>query len=424
MKIAIATAVYFPMINGVAVFSHSLAVGLAKMGHEVMVICPSQKGKGYTRVEDGVKVVYAKSMSVKVYPDQVHDVGEKKLWYKNGFKVSPMPKKTVERALNKFKPDVVHVQVADPIGNAAAGWARRHHVPLVTTEHNQPEVITEPLGVPKILKKPVEGVLSAYFVKRHSKSDLVTMPTMSAIENLVGEKKNFAVQTENEGFSDDFGAEKGARVPVMAVSNGVDLTNFRPGRVKKGIYEKYKIPRDVPVVLYVGRVDPEKKVGMVMEAFRAVLPAIPKAQLVIVGDGVDRARLSKQVKEMKLTKNIRMLGRVVGPDLYELYKLGWVFATASEIETQGIVLIEAAAVGLPLVAVDSGAVDEICIDNVNGFLCAPRDVPAMSSALTKILSDDRLRVRMAKASVKLAREHDFKKTLKKFEKIYKDLTEK
>ena len=68
MKIAIATAVYYPMINGVAVFSHNLAVGLAKRGHEVLVICPSQTGKNYTRTTDGVKVVYLKSVEAKIYP--------------------------------------------------------------------------------------------------------------------------------------------------------------------------------------------------------------------------------------------------------------------------------------------------------------------------------------------------------------------
>ena len=78
MKIVIATAVYYPMINGVAVFSHNLAIGLVRRGHEVMVICPSQTGKNYTRTVDGVKMVYLKSVQAKVYPDQIHSVPEKK----------------------------------------------------------------------------------------------------------------------------------------------------------------------------------------------------------------------------------------------------------------------------------------------------------------------------------------------------------
>ena len=78
MKIAIATAVYYPMTNGVAVFSHNLAVGLAGRGHEVMVICPSQTGKNHTQMIDGVKTVYLKSIQAKVYPDQIHPVPKKR----------------------------------------------------------------------------------------------------------------------------------------------------------------------------------------------------------------------------------------------------------------------------------------------------------------------------------------------------------
>ena len=62
MRIVIATAVYYPMINGVAVFSHNLAVGLAARGFEVAVICPSQTGKSYMRVVDGVQTYYLKSV--------------------------------------------------------------------------------------------------------------------------------------------------------------------------------------------------------------------------------------------------------------------------------------------------------------------------------------------------------------------------
>ena len=94
MRIVIATAVYYPMINGVAVFSHNLAVGLVERGHEVMVICPSQTGKNYTRTVDGVETVYLKSVDVKVYPDQIHATPKKKrllgievphLFYKHSF---------------------------------------------------------------------------------------------------------------------------------------------------------------------------------------------------------------------------------------------------------------------------------------------------------------------------------------------------
>ncbi|MBR5046330.1 glycosyltransferase [Candidatus Saccharibacteria bacterium] len=401
MRIVIATAVYHPMINGVAVFSHNLAMGLARRGNEVLVICPSQNGKNYTEVQDGVKVCYLKSIQVKVYPDQIHATNKRKkwqIWYKHGFRVSVFPKIEVKKILDDFKPDVVHVQVSDPIGLSVVSYARKNGIPVVTTEHNQPEVLTEPLHVPGVVKKPVDALLSAYFANRQSKSDFVTMPTKQAIFRLL----------EGRDF----------KVPVAAVSNGVDLSAFKPGKVAISTYEKYGISPNQPIVLYVGRVDPEKKVGVVIEAFARVHGEVPNALMLVVGDGVDKTRLIAMVKKMKLDDSVKFLGRIVPPELYEIYRMGTVFATASEIETQGIVLIEAAASGLPLIAVDKGAVSEICVTGKNGFLCEPGDVSEIAEAMGKLLTDKKLQKEYAETSIKLAHEHDFEKTLDKFLNIY------
>ena len=415
MKIVIATAVYYPMINGVAVFSHNLAVGLAKRGNEVMVICPSQTGRNYKRTIDGVRTVYLRSVDAKVYPDQIHNVPEKKkflgiklphLVYRHGLRVSVFPQIEVKKALDEFRPDVVHVQVSDPIGLSVVWYARRRGIPVVTTEHNQPDVFTDPLKVPGVVKKPVNYLLTSYFRNRQSKSDFVTMPTEQAIKDLIWSRG------------------KGFPVPVAAVSNGVDLADFKPGEASAEIYHKYSLPNDRPVVLYVGRVDPEKKVGAVIDAFKEAHKKVPKALLVVVGDVVDKVRLMQKTKKMGLGDDVKFLGRVLPPDLYELYKIGDAFATASEIETQGIVLIEAAACGLPLIAVNKGAVSEVCRDGENGYLCQPGNVTEISEAMVRILSDSSLRTRFSENSIKIASEHDFEKTLDKFENIYKRVIDK
>ena len=367
-----------------------------------MVICPSQEKHSHEEVIDDVRVMYLKSVDVKVYPDQIHAVPKKKkvlgmtmprLFYKDGFKVSVFPKNEVQNALDDFKPDVVHVQVSDPIGLSVVSYAKKNNIPVVTTEHNQPEVLTDPLKIPKFMKKPTNYLLASYFRNRQSKSDFVTMPTEQAIRWLLAQHK--------------------FNVPIAAVSNGVDLSHFKPGKVKDEIYKKYGIDSEKLTVLYVGRVDPEKKVGLVVEAF--LRTNIPNAQLVVVGDGVDRLRLEKKYAG---EKNILFLGRILAPDLYELYKVGDVFATASEIETQGIVLIEAAACGLPLIAVDKGAVSEVCLDEENGYLCEPGSVAEISAAMLKILSDEKLREKFSKKSLEIAKEHDFEKTMDKFINIY------
>ena len=78
MKIAIVSAVYYPMINGVAVFTHNLATGLAKQGHEVIVICPSFTGKKHSARHGNLTEYYVKSVRMPLYPDQINEVPEKK----------------------------------------------------------------------------------------------------------------------------------------------------------------------------------------------------------------------------------------------------------------------------------------------------------------------------------------------------------
>ena len=302
----------------------------------------------------------------------------------------------IKRALDEFEPDVVHVQVSDPIGLSVVSYARKKGIPVVTTEHNQPEVLTEPLHMPGFVRKPTNYLLSAYFRNRQSKSDFVTMPTEMAITILIKSGTNFPV-------------------PVAAVSNGVDLKNFKPGRPAASFYQKYGLDQNKQTILSLGRLDPEKKVGLLIEAFLAVEQKVKDVQLVIVGDGVDKARLMKIAAGRP---EIHFLGRITPPELYTVYQLGDVFATASEIETQGIVLIEAAACGMPLVAVDKGAVAEVCRDQENGFLCEPGAVSEIADALIKILQDQKLKNQFAKKSIEIAKEHDFDKTLDRFMNIY------
>jgi len=403
MKIAIATPVYYPMINGVAMFSYNLAKGLAARGNEVVVITPSHTCKKHVELEEGVKVQYLKSFDVKVYPDQIHDVPKKKLIYKHGLKAAALPNRQIKKILDEFKPDVVHVQGSDPVGVATVKYAKKHGIPVVATEHNQPEVLTESLHMPGVMRKPVNNMLSSYFRKRQLKSDYATMPTQLAINKLTKGK--------------DVG------VPIEAVSNGVDLSAFKPGKASDAIYNKYNIPKDVPTILYIGRVDPEKQVDAVLKSFAKFLDEhkldkLSKTLFLVTGDGVALSGLKSEAKRLGIANSVKFLGRVTAPDLYEVYKMGNVFVTASQIETQGIVLIEAAATGLPLIAVNGGAVAEVCQNDVNGILLNPGDEKGMTDAISRILSDDKLRQKMSDASLKIAAEHSLERTIDKFLEIY------
>lgn len=409
MKIAIASDIYYPMTNGVAVFAHNLALGLAKKGHEVMVICPSFDGKYHETNDDGVRTIHLTSRRFPFYPDQINEVPEKRevlgiklprTRYEHGIWWSVKPYREIKRVLDEFRPDVVHLQTAETIAIATIRYVRKRNIPLVSTGHAYPDNVTSQFGFLKPVKKPVDALLKTYMASFLKHSEYATVPTEMAISGLLPENR------------------KRFKVPVEALSNGVDLAQFKPGKLDTKILSKYNIKPGIPRVLYVGRVDPEKSISKVVEAFAKALPEILKAELLIVGDGIDKINLEKQVKELGISQNVKFPGRILPPDLVEIYKVGSVFATASETETQGIVLIEAAAMGLPLIAVDAGAVSEICQNNKNGILCRPGDIDGMAEAMKKFLTDSRLRERFSKKSLEIAKTHDINHTLTRFEEIY------
>ncbi|MDO4978580.1 MAG: glycosyltransferase [Candidatus Saccharibacteria bacterium] len=425
MKIAIASDIYWPMTNGVAVFAHNLANGLAQAGHEVLVIAPSFNGKRHvtTDKETGVKTVHLSSARFPFYPDQINKVPAKKevlghamprLAYKNGIWWSYNPFKEVNRALDEFQPDVIHLQTAETIALAIMRYVKKNDVPLVSTGHAYPDNVTSQFKIfkPTMLRKPANAAVRWYMASFLKHAEYATMPTEMAIGDLVPKNR------------------KHFQVTVEALSNGVDLTAFKPGRPSAEIMRKHDLKpalpnvasraqNGVPRVLYVGRVDPEKSISNVVYAFQQVLNKIPEAELVIVGDGIDVSNLKNIVAKNEIP-NVKFLGKIMMPELLELYRSANVFATASETETQGIVLIEAAATGLPLVAVDAGAVKELCQHHKNGELCQPGDIDGIAKALVKILTKPEIREKYSKGSMEIAERHDLKKTLARFEEIYNE----
>jgi glycosyltransferase involved in cell wall biosynthesis len=412
MKIAIASDIYYPQINGVAVFAHNLANGLAKAGHEVIVIAPSFNGKYHVDVEEGVTTYHLTSARFPFYPDQINKVPDKRkvlglqmprLAYRHGIWWSVNPWSEVKHILNEFKPDVIHLQTAETIALAVMSYVRRYDVPLVSTGHAYPDNVTGQFKLlkPKVIKKPTDAVLRAYMASFLKHAEYATMPTEMAIGDLVPKNR------------------RRFKVTVEALSNGVDLSEFYPAKPNPEVLKKYGISTGPKKrVLYIGRVDPEKSISNVVKAFAKTLKKVPDAEMVIVGDGIDVNHLKKLVAELKISDKVNFTGKILPPELNEIYRTGTLFATASETETQGIVLIEAAATGLPLVAVDKGAVGELCQNGRNGELCQPGDIDGIANAMVKILNDKDLQKKYSEGSIEVSKLHDLNHTLARFEEIY------
>lgn len=414
MKIVISTDVYYPMINGVAVFSKNLATGLKKRGHQVMVLAPSISGKFSVEKDPDYNftIVRLKSTRMYLYPDQIEKIPNDKkvlgikmpqLLYKNGLHVSYNPYSDIRRVLEDFKPDIIHNQTSGPLALAIFRYAKKRNIPIVMTDHTYPDNLTQQVKLPKFAKKPINAAMNAYFMSFLRRSEYATLPTKQAITDLLPK--------DHHSF----------KVPVEALSNGIDLSRFTKGPASEEIYKKYAIPKNVPIILYVGRIDPEKSLDILVNSFKKLIKEAPKAHLVMVGDGTAREKLEKMIKRKKLDSQTHFIGRVIGDDLSQIYRTGTVFVITSKTETQSIVLMEAMASGLPAIAVNAGAVTELVKDGENGFIFEPDDTAGIASGINAIISNKELREKMSKNALKMIAKHDINYTLSRFEKIYKNV---
>ncbi len=414
MKVVISTDLYYPMINGVAQFSRNLAGGLQKRGHDVVVLAPSITGDYEIERDEeyGFRVVRLSSRKLIFYPDQINNIPEAKeflgvkmpqIFYKNGLRVSFTPGAEIRNFLDSFQPDIIHDQTPGPVALSVFRYAKKHDIPLVSTDHAYPDNFTQQLHLPHFAKKPIDSVMNKYFVSFLKRSEYGTMPTEQAVSDLIPRKK------------------KHFKVPVEALSNGIDLSRFRTGRAKNDIYERFDIPKNKPIVLYIGRIDPEKSLDVLVKAFTKVHKKNPNAELVMVGDGASRNDLELLAEKEGTKNHIHFLGRVIGEDLPQIYRTGTVFAITSKTETQSIVLMEALASGVPAVAVRAGAIPELVKNGKTGYLCNADDVDAVARNILKILGNEALRDKLSKNALEHIKKHDISYTLQRFEEIYQEV---
>jgi 1,2-diacylglycerol 3-alpha-glucosyltransferase len=197
---------------------------------------------------------------------------------------------------------------------------------------------------------------------------------------------------------------RGVRTPIAVVPTGVDLERFRPGD-REAARRSLGVGQGEPLVLYVGRLDREKSVDRVLGAFERVASTIPAARLVLVGQGTEAERLRRTAASLPVAERIRFLGLRPHDSLAECYQAADVFLFASETETQGLVLAEAAACGLPAVAVDASGCDEVVRDGDTGIL-TKGDPAALAEAVIGLLLDPERRRAMARRAREVA-EHLF-----------------
>jgi phosphatidylinositol alpha 1,6-mannosyltransferase len=374
LRILIAAETYPPDVNGAARFAERLAGGLAGRGHEVHVVAPSPDGPPVKFVQGGVTVHGVRSHSYFMRPDfQVCMPWE----------VAP----ATAAVLEEIDPDVVHTQAHMVLGRYMVKATVRSGRPLVATNHFMPENLAAHAPVPRVLQRLGYRVAWKDLGRIFGRADAVTAPTPRAVELL----------RRSAGLTDAF-----------PVSCGIDADRYRRDPES-----------DPPNVLFVGRMDQEKRVDELIRAF-AALPAELPAGLDLVGDGPERGAWTALVDELGIADRVRFHGFVPEDELVAAYARAAVFCMPGIAELQSLVTLEAMASSTPVVAADAMALPHLVRPGRNGWLYQPGDVGELTDRLTTLLGDPALRRRMGAASRELVNEHAIGATLDRFEAVYRD----
>jgi len=392
MRIAFLTQSYPPMISGAALVVQRLAEGLAQRGHAVLVVAASDKGEASVQTKGTLTIT-----RLKAWPNPL----------RRGQHFLAWPERALADALTRFQPQIVHAH--DPLVISLAGLraakALPTRVPWVLTAHQLPWFVS--LMAPRLLRRPIEASLWAYGRWLYPKFEALITPSQMIAEVMEAH---------------------GSKRPTV-ISNGVDTERFTPEpRLHEeavALRRKYGLDPKLPIILYTGRLDMDKRVELVVQAVAKVRAMIP-VQLLVVGDGKERERLIGLSERLGVIKASHFIGAVpISGDLPGLYRIASVFSTASEIEIQSSVVLEAAASGLPVVAMRASSMPEFIEEGVSGYLVPPGVtadvVDNLAERLARVLGSPEKAQALGRVGRRLAVQHSQTKTLAAHEQLYETL---
>lgn len=381
MRILFVSDTYYPHINGVYYFVCRVGPMLQNKGHQIAVIAPSPNTASTLQKIDELDVYGLPSVSTVLYP-----------LIRVPFPI--LMKARIKKIIEDFKPDIIHLQDHFAISKAVIAVNKSLGVPIVATNHFMPENVSV-LVKNDTLKKRTEKWLWSQFSKAYNQVPLVTTPSQTGVSIMRPHLK--------------------PDVKTLSISSGIDLSLFNPDGDVQHILEKYDIPADKPVLLYVGRLDPEKRIDEILEAVAVAVKTI-SFTFVVVGKGTKKAELEQMAVKLGIAQHVIFTGFVPDEDLPFMYKLSRCFIIASIAELLSLVTLQAMASGLPIIAVNAGALVEL-VDG-NGYLYNEGDIPAIVNAISNICTNQDAYLQMRNRSLELIQKHDINATLNAFEELY------
>ena len=342
LRVALVTETYPPEVNGVAATIARVVDGLRTSGHELQLIRPRQHPADAAGGANGLHEVLLRGLAIPRYPE---------------LKMGLPSQRALMRLWTEQRPDVVHLVTEGPLGWSALRAALKLRLPVVSDFRTNFHAYSRHYGV-AWLHNPIMG----YLRKFHNRTACTMVPTALLASTLAA-----------NGFR---------RLKVVA--RGVDTRLFDPARRSPALRRTWGVGDETQVVLCVGRLAPEKNLGVLVQAFDAMAATGARVKLVLVGDGPSRAAL-----EARLAGAV-FAGTRHGEDLAAHYASADVFLFPSVTETFGNVVPEAMASGLPVVAYDYAAASQLVRQGESGRLAPFDDAAAFMHQATRLAGEPAL----------------------------------
>lgn len=378
LRVAMFTNNYLPFVGGVPISIERLRKGLQALGNTVLIFAPRYRKQ--KQAEEHVVRVPA-----------LLSFGEKR-----EFRLVNIFLWRVRRATRRFRPDIIHVHHPIWMGSLGVYMARRLRIPVVFTYHTRLEHYAHFVPLPGPLFR---NLISHSLIRRFAnKCDGVIVPTYS---------------------TEDYLRVIGVTTEIFVQPTGIDVQ--RAQDVKPETVDELRALLGIgteKVLVSVSRISKEKNIDFLLDGVHELkrISSTP-FRLVIVGDGNERRRVERRLHDEGLEDTVTLAGVVDAEDVPAWLKLADTFVFASKSETQGMVILEAMAAGLPVVAVRSSGIDDVITNGVNGF--KTRDnIEQWARRIADLLEDESLREKIAANATGFAARHDIDEFAKGVHAIY------
>ena len=364
MKICMMTNTYLPHVGGVARSVSTFADQYRKRKHEVLVVAPEFPGKRPPAREEAF----------------VERVAAIQNFNGSDFSWRLPLAAALSTRLDEFEADLIHAHHPFLLGDTGLRVAANKNVPIIFTHHTRYEDYVHYM--------PFDSEALAEFA--------ADLPTRFAnmCDGVIAPSESIAKLIKRRGVT----------VPIRVVPTGIDVKAFARGN-RDAFRRQHKIPPGAFVVGCVSRLAKEKNLGYLSTAVALFLRKNPRAKFLVVGEGPAEALLKETFAKHGVAKQLILAGKQTGRELCGAYRAMDVFVFSSRSETQGMVIAEAMAAHLPVVALSANGVREVVRDQENGFLLPARAHPAeFARKIGALAASAALRRKFSTAATKTAAE--------------------